>query len=570
MSNQSTRSRGVALALLAASIAASVAAAPAATKKPATKKPVAPVTTKQTVAPTTAPPATPPTASGATATTTPAATATTAAAAKKGPSGKIGDLLTISIAAAPNSLNPALANVGTANLNINPTYASMLYMNKDRSYSGDLAEKWGYTDAFNEQFEMTVRAGLKFADGTPLDGPAAAASLNYYLKNGLNRTAWLSNVTSITNTGNVVVVKMSAPTPDLERVFSSDKLAGAIISPAGLADPTKMATASFGAGAYVLDSGASTPGSSYTMIPNKNFWNPAQQSWKKIAIKVVPDPNAVIQAMQTGQIDYSSQLTGANISAAKSAGLNIDLAAGGSFFALLADRNGELTPAIGDLKVRQAMNLALDRSAICKAVFGDAAAPMYQLQAAGMDGYDPEIDKLYPFDVNKAKKLMSESLFPNGFKLSIEAANQAGFNTVGQAVAQQWKAIGIDVDITNSPNVPAGQALHAAKKFSVYITANGLNSTPLLAGLHIFSPGNRYNPWGTTDPGINDVLKDAFSFPQAEAEKLYRKAWRRSAELAWQAPLCTAQTVIAATKGVSGWDVPTGGNPPSAMDLFPS
>ncbi len=560
MTKLSTRRRGVALALLAVSAAMVFApASPAVSKKTTTKKRAtakATVTTK--AAKTTV-------AAGSSAPTTAGAPA-----AKKGPGEKIGDQLTIAIGAAPNSLNPALANVGTANLNINPTYASMLYMNKDRSYSGEIAEKWGYTDEFNEQFEMTVRPGLKFADGTPLDGAAAAASLNYYLKNGLNRTAWLSNVSSITNRGNVVVVKMSTSTPDLERVFSSDKLAGAIISSAGLADPSKMASASFGAGAYVLDSGASTPGSTYTMVPNKNFWNPSQQNWKKIVIKVVPDANAVIQAMQTGQIDYSSQLTGANISAAKSAGLNIDLAAGASFFALLADRGGELTPAIGDLKVRQAMNLALDRSAICKAVLGEASTPMYQLQAAGMDGYDSEIDKLYPYDVARAKKLMSESLFPSGFKLSIEAANQAGFNVLGQAVAQQWKAIGIDVDITNSPNVPAGQALHAAKKFSVYITANGLNSTPLLAGLHVFSPGNRFNPWGSADPGINDVLKQAFSLPQAEAEKLYRKAWRRSAELAWQAPICTSQTVVAATKGISGWEVPNGGNPPSAMDLFPS
>ncbi len=569
MSKLLTRRSSVALALLAVSLAVTATSATAATKKAATKAPAKKAVTKKatpTAAPTTVAKAAPTTVVAPAATAAP----TTAVAAKKGPSGKIGDQLTIAIAAAPNSLNPALANVGTANLNINPTYASMLYMNKDRSYSGDIAEKWGYTDGFNEQFEMTVRSGLKFADGTPLDGAAAAASLNYYLKSGLNRAAWLGNVSSITNRGNTVVVKMSAPTPDLERVFSSDKLAGAIISPAGLADPAKMATASYGAGAYVLDSGATTPGSSYTMVPNKNFWNPAQQNWKKIVIRVVPDANAVIQAMQTGQIDYSGQLTGANVAAAKSAGLSIDLAAGAAFYAQLADRGGELTSAIGDLKVRQAMNLALDRAPICKAVFGDAATPMYQIQIAGVDGSDPELDKLYPFDLAKAKKLMSESLFPNGFNLSIEAANQAGFNILGQAVAQQWKAIGINVDITNSPNVPAGQALHAAKRFSVYITANGLNPTPLLAGLHVFSPGNRYNPWGTVDAGINEVLKQAYSLPQAEAEKLYRKAWRRSAELAWQAPLCTSQAVIAAAKSVSGWDVPNGGNPPSAMDLYPS
>ncbi len=364
-------------------------------------------------------------------------------------------------------------------------------------------------------------------------------------------------------------MKSKAPTPDLERILSSDKLAGAIISPAGLADPSKMATASYGAGAYVLEASATTPGSQYTMVPNPNYWDTTQQRWKKIVVRVVPDNNAVIQAMQTGQIDYTTQLTGANLSAAKSAGLNVDTAAGGSFFALLADRNGELTSAIGDLKVRQAMNYALDRPAICRAVFGEAAIPMYQLQAKGMDGYDPEIDKLYPFDLAKAKALMAESTAPGGFKLSIEASNQAGFNVLGQAVAQQWKAIGIDVDITNAPNVPAGQALHASRRFSAYITANGLNSTPLLAGLHIFSPGNRYNPWGSRDPGINDILTQGFALPGAEGEKLYRKAWRRYMELAWAAPVCTSLTVLASTKGISGWQVPDGGNTPSVMDLFP-
>jgi peptide/nickel transport system substrate-binding protein len=460
--------------------------------------------------------------------------------------------------------------VGTANLAINPLYASLLYMKADRSYAGDIAEKWGYTDAFNETFELTIRAGMKFADGTPLDATAVAASLNYYLKNGLNRTAWLSTVTSITASGNKVTLKATGSTPDLERILSSDKLAGAIISPAGLADPSKMATASYGGGAYVLEGNGTTPGSQYTMVPNKNYWDASQQHWKKIVLKVVPDSNAVIQAMQTGQIDFTTQLTGANINAAKAAGLNIDTAAGASFFALLADRKGELTDAIGDLKVRQAMNYALDRSAICKAVFGDAAIPMYQLQAKGMDGYDPELDGLYAYDPAKAKTLMSQSLVPGGFKLNMESANQAGFNVLGQAVAQQWKAIGIDVDMTNSPNVPAGQALHAAKKFSVYITANGLNSTPLLAGLHIFSPGNRYNPWSSTDPGINDVLRQGFAAPGADGEKLYRKAWRRYMEQAWAAPVCTSLTIIASTKGISGWQVPNGGNTPSVMDLFPS
>lgn len=546
--------RAIATAVVLACAAASTA--PAVTKKPTTKKAAtkkATTTKAKAAAPTTE---------------KPAATPATTAAPAKAPTGKVGELLTIAIAAAPNSLNPVLANVGTANLNINPMYASMLYMNADRSYSGDLAQSWGYTDPFNEQFEMTLRPGLKFADGTPLDGAAAAASLNYYLKSGLNSAAWLSNVTSITNRGDTVVVKAKTSTPDLERVFSSDKLAGAIISPAGLADPSKMATASYGAGAYVLES--ATPGSSYTLVPNKNFWNPAQQRWKKIQIRVVPDANAVIQAMQTGQIDFSTQLTGANIAGAKAAGLNIDLAAGASFFAMMADRNGDLTPAIGDVKVRQAMQVALDRPLICKAVFGEAVAPLYQMEPNGIDGYDAELDTVYQFDLAKAKKLMSESGYPNGFKLNVEAANQAGFNVLGQAVAQQWKAIGIDVDMTNSPNVPAGQALHAGKKFSVYITANGLNSTPLLAGLHVFSPGNRYNPWGTTDPGVNDVLRQAFAMPAKEAVPLYRKAWKRALDQGWSAPVCLSQTVIAAAKGVGGWQVPNGGQSPTSLDLTPA
>jgi peptide/nickel transport system substrate-binding protein len=515
------------------------------------------------------------TAKGAATTTGTTAVATTippppSSAAPTTVAAKVGEQLTIAVNAAPASLDPALANVDpnqTTHLQL--TYGAMLRMNPDRSYSGDLAAKWGYSDKANQVFEMTLKPNLVFSDGTKLDAAAAAASLNYYLKSGRNTKNWMKSVTAITAVGDLgIKVEASAPTPDLERVFSTDKLAGMIISPAGLADPKLLATASYGAGPYMSDAAGTTAGDSYTYVPNPKYYDKNVQRFKKIIVKVVPDRAAIVAAMQTGQVDYSAALQAPNLSAIKAANLKFSTLNGGTAYVVLADRNGELNKAIGDLKVRQALSLAIDRKAICSALDGELATPTAQMSPPGWDGWDAAIDEKYAFNAANAKALLAGTPFATGLKIAMESSKGAGLSRYGEAVAAQWKAnLGVEVEMTSLADIPASQAAQTGKQFAVYMEANGMNPTPLLAGLHL-SSANAFNPWNTTDPDITAALAKGNSLVGAEASTEYKKVWSRTAELAWQIPLCMFPGIVAANAKIGGYEVPKYGIAPTPLDLF--
>ena len=125
MQYPSTRARRYVVPLVAMAVAlACASSAVAATKKPAPKKKTT-TTTAPKASPTTTPVAAP-------ATTVLQSSTTVVAAKPTAASGKVGEQLTVAVAAAPNSLNPALANVGTANLNINPKRIAFDRVRKSR------------------------------------------------------------------------------------------------------------------------------------------------------------------------------------------------------------------------------------------------------------------------------------------------------------------------------------------------------------------------------------------------------------------------------------------------------
>jgi len=108
---------------------------------------------------------------------------------------------------------------------------------------------------------------------------------------------------------------------------------------------------------------------------------------------------------------------------------------------------GKGTPIENKL-VRQAMNWAVDVDAIIKSLFNGYANPITGFIVKGNLGYDPSI-KPYGYDPEKAKKLLAEAGYPNGFKIKMAAPTGAymHFEQVCQAIANYLKDVGIDVDL---------------------------------------------------------------------------------------------------------------------------
>jgi peptide/nickel transport system substrate-binding protein len=479
------------------------------------------------------------------------------------------ETLTIAIAGPP-TLDPYKANLDLNNVPTVPlAYAPLIRLNADRSYTGDLAKTYGYLDQQNKVFQFKLRPDLKFADGSPLNGEAVVASLQYMLKVSPKAKTWAGTISSITAPDpTTVVVTNKAPNPVMRQLFSQALLSGSIISPAGLADPGKLASQTFGAGPYVLDAANTVANDHYTYTPNQHYWNPSGQYWKKVVVRIIPDSNATVQAIQAKQVDYAALNADAGpaVAAAKLTSVSAGVAVIG---VTLADRSGTVNPALKDVRVRQALNYAINREAITKAIFGPLGHPTSQTAAPGFDGYHASQDNRYPFDQAKAKSLLAAAGYPNGFTLKVETLNTFGF--IVQAVAAQWKAIGVTVQLTTDNQIPTWVDNVMSRKFPA--TGFGYGNLPTyLTSLDFMRPTpNPFNPFGSSDAELNAILDRAIAEPDlGKQATLFQQATARLGDLAWFAPVVRMDGLGVMDSRITGMQAAEKNGLPSVLTLRPA
>lgn len=433
----------------------------------------------------------------------------------------------------PLSLDPAKIG-GESTLYIEPAYDPLIYRAPDGSYQPRLATSWRYLGAGNTAFELTLRPGVTFSDGAQLTADAVKANIAHYQKAGGQAAAFLATITGVTTVdAHTVQIRLSAPNPDLPAVFSQDYFAGNMISPAALAQPSKLATQSYGAGPYMLAPSQTVSGSHYTYIRNPKYWNPPSIHYDKLVLSVIPNENTGLDALKTGQVDVIS--AGYDIAtSARSAGLR--LAASPAIVAgiQLNDRAGALCQPLGDQRVRQALNYAVDRDKITKALLGQYGIPTDQLAAPGGDGYNPS--PYYTHDVGKARQLLAAAGCGNGFTLPVVIPSTPAFpaNLV-QAVAADLGQIGVSVKISA---VNAAASATELTKYPASIMGWGVLPVYFMGRGLWLADAIGMNPFHSTDPTLENLDRQAAAADPATRARLDRQIVQRVVELAWFLPVC--------------------------------
>jgi peptide/nickel transport system substrate-binding protein len=201
----------------------------------------------------------------------------------------------------------------------------------------------------------------------------------------------------------------------------------------------------------VLVPSQTVSGDHYTYLPNKFFYDQSLVRYSKVVLKVITDVNSRLQALKTGQIDVAGgDVTTAP--AAIAAGLTVQHATQAYTGLAFYDRAGATVKALADVRVRQALNYAVDRNAIVKGLLGP-----YGTATSGvlsMETQDATVRNSYPYDPAKAKALLTAAGYPNGFTLPIlefTAYHPAG--PVLAALAKYFGAVGVTVDIKPTATV---------------------------------------------------------------------------------------------------------------------
>lgn len=473
--------------------------------------------------------------------------ATTSTAAS---SGKTGDVLTVGFGIqAPETLNPALAPQNYAWFE-ELAYEPLIVQLSDGSLAPGLATSWSYAGTGNTDFVLHLRPGVKFSDGSPLTAQGVADDLRYATSSAGQMSPFLSGDTFTATGPLAVTIKAAEPNPDFAEMLTQDDVIGDVISETGLHSPSLLGTRTFGAGPYMLDPSQTVTGSQYTYVPNPRYYDKAAVHWKKVVIKVITDPQSMLSALTTGQVQVANG-DPTTIAAANKAGLTVtntpDLWVG----VTLADRSGSLAKPLANVQVRQALNYATGRAAISSALFPGTGTPTSQLIVPGGYGYEASLTNAYPYDISKAKQLLAAAGYPHGFTMQIVTGEYGGMNLVAEALAQQWKQAGVNLQVTDYANSNQYYAAAFGAKFPAFMTVFGQIPT-WVEGPSLFLPPASYNPFHTASAPLASLYAQESRSSGTQQSRLDQQIEAYLVNQAWFVPVVTIGLPYYATKAVTG------------------
>jgi peptide/nickel transport system substrate-binding protein len=315
-----------------------------------------------------------------------------------------------------------------------------------------------------------------------------------------------------------------------------------------LADQKGLATYTDGAGPYVFDASDSVSGGNQVYVPDKYYFNQAAIKYGKVVIEPITSNSSELAAAQSGQVLVDVNLTGSQMSTARSAGMQIVTQPAGDADNLVLEKT--TSGPLANPKVREAIEYAMPRSQILSAVFADAGITTSSNSQDGFAGYDAFDVGLYPYDVTRAKALLSQADYSNGFSLTV-LTGLGTTPTFAEAVSVALKAIGINVSITNNtggfPQFAAAAATRQYTALALTTPAQSIYTTLKSAML----PGQTENLWGATDSALtSDLVAAATGSTVAAQNAALREVTDRLDHLAWIVPIAVTASYAAVASGV--------------------
>jgi peptide/nickel transport system substrate-binding protein len=429
----------------------------------------------------------------------------------------------------------------------------------------ELAQSFHYIGRNNKRFEFTLRKDARFSDGRRVDAPAAKAWLEYFKKNSpiFGEEIDLGSVETVGRW--TVRMTLRTPNPALPLLLTgSGQNWGFISSPNGVADPEALGKATFGAGPYMLLREETVTGDHYTFVPNRFYYNKSAIKYGKVVVRVIPNPSSMLAAAQTGQVDVANG-DPATADAAARAGVQVVHGPAGYQAIWLRDWGGSVSKPLADVRVRQALEYAIDRRAVTRAIVGKYGSPTSQ--APTVDGIVPKLNNYYPYNPQKAKSLLTAAGYGDGFTLKVLVLNAPSERLV-QAVASYWDRIGVRSDLTTPPTVGAYIQSIVGGEFP----ANQLPQ-PIATMFTLFNgllkPGAIFNLYKHQDAELIRLWLKGMRAPQKKAAELWKAMSTRIVTRAYIVPIFNRDEIWYVSKRVGGFKFHTGGTVPSPKEWFP-
>lgn len=325
-------------------------------------------------------------------------------------------------------------------------FDTLVGMDESGNFIPQLATSWEMQDT---AMIMKLRNDVVFHDGTKFNAEAVKYNFDYFF-GPVAKPIFLSEIGAIKSVDvlDEYTVRFNLKGPSAILLSALSNNAGMMMSPAAIQTYGEdIVLHPVGTGPFKMKE--AVEGDHITLVRNENYYMLGKDGQRlpyldEVVIRVITDEPVKVTNLMTGDIDITDYLNAATSLDTLQNNRNIEVirTTAGDHFALYPNH---LHAPLGDVRVRQAMSYALDKQAICDALtrgYGQVAPfPIAKGQWFYSD-YDP-----YPYNVEKAKQLLAEAGYPNGFSIKLQNIAREPDNTIVQAVQSQLKAVGINVQI---------------------------------------------------------------------------------------------------------------------------
>lgn len=362
------------------------------------------------------------------------------------------------------TLDPHYANLNENTSLLSNIYERLVYQDEKLALKPGLAVSWSMTS--DTQWEFKLRDGVRFHDGSPFSAEDVVYSIdrirNFLQSPSGGYRSYVTGIKSITASDPLTVAfETDGPVPNFPLLMSSVFIMHKTGEGFQTTEELNSGGASVGTGPYRFDSWSS--GETLRLTRNDDYWGGAP-AWPTVTFRVMESPAARVAALSSGDVDVADAIPARDVASLKQRGTNIASISAARINFLqfdvekekvsgVTDKSGAPIPnPFRDVRVRQALALATDRSVIAEKILAGYGTAASQVFPEGLPGTSRNLTAQAP-DYDAARAMLAKAGYPDGFNVVLAgpAGRYPGDSDSLQAVAQSWARIGVSVQPQASP-----------------------------------------------------------------------------------------------------------------------
>ena len=366
------------------------------------------------------------------------------------------------------TLDPHSQNHATTHGILQHTYEGLVRYTKDFQVEPSLATSWQLISP--TQYRFNLRKGVKFHDGSPFTADDVVFSYGRIIQPQGTNQIYVSGVKEVKKIDDHTVdLILSGPNPVLLRLLVDFRIMSKSWSVKNKSENVQNYVAkeesyasrnANGTGPYVIK--LLEPDKRIVFAANPAWWDKIEGNATDVIYTPIKADATRIAALLSGDVDIVTDLPTQDVQRLRNEP-KLKVLDGHEVRTIFIGMD-QFSPELKyssvkgknpfkDIRVRKALNVAVDREAIKRVTMRGLSIPAAIMIAPGVHGHTPDIDKVSPADVAGAKKLLAEAGYPNGFDFGLDCPNNRYVNDeeICQALVGMWARIGLKAKLNAQP-----------------------------------------------------------------------------------------------------------------------